>query len=54
MEEEELKTYIFMHKNSSVVITLSDVCFDNAGMQLHDLGLDVESFRCENKDGKDE
>ena len=48
---EELITYIFYHKNSSAIIILSDVNFDNAGMQLHDLVEDSEAWRCDNENG---
>jgi hypothetical protein len=50
-DEEILITYVFYHKNSSAVMTLSSVCFDNASMDLHDLVEDSEAWRCDDEDG---
>lgn len=51
---EKLLTFIFPHKNTSAVITISAIDFDDAHEQLEDIVKDVNEFRCENYEGTSE
>lgn len=49
-----MKTFLFYHKNSSAVLTLSANNFDEAEEVLADVVKDIDAWRCEDEDGEDE
>lgn len=51
---DELLTFVFYHKNTSAVMTLSAVNFTDAEENLHDLVDDYTEWRCDNEDGEKE
>lgn len=50
----ETKTFLFIEKNGSGVLTFSAYSYDEALEQLHDAVRDPFVWRCENEDGEDE
>lgn len=51
--EEEARIYVFIHKNSSAVLTLTAVNFTDAEENLHDLVEDSESWRVDDEEGEE-
>ena len=47
-------TYIFAHKNSSVVLTISAESFIDAEYELTYLVNDIYAWRCDNEEGEHE
>jgi hypothetical protein len=49
-----MKTFIFIHKNSSAIVTLSAPTYKEAEAELFELVKDNYGWRVEDEDGEDE
>jgi len=48
-----MKTFIFYHKNSSAVMTLTTNTFEDAQEELKNTVQDTWGWRCDNEDGEE-
>jgi hypothetical protein len=49
-----MKTFLFLQKNGSAIITLSAENIDGANQELAEIVKDPSEFQCEDEDGEDE